>query len=40
LAEATEDDVVVVAGSLYLIGEVRPILQEGVVPAGTLEDSQ
>jgi dihydrofolate synthase/folylpolyglutamate synthase len=40
LAEATEDDVVVVAGSLYLIGEVRPILQEGVVPAGTLEDPQ
>ena len=28
IAESAADDVIVVAGSLYLIGEIRPMLQE------------
>jgi folylpolyglutamate synthase/dihydropteroate synthase len=35
LDEAQPDDLIVVAGSLYLLGEVRPMLQE-IVAAKTI----
>jgi dihydrofolate synthase/folylpolyglutamate synthase len=39
LDEAEEDDIVVVAGSLYLLGEIRPLVQEFALARGRLEQN-
>jgi folylpolyglutamate synthase/dihydropteroate synthase len=35
--ESAPDDVIVVAGSLYLLGEVRPMLQEFAAAQGKVD---
>jgi folylpolyglutamate synthase/dihydropteroate synthase len=37
IAESAPDDVIVVAGSLYLLGEVRPMLQEFAAAQGKVD---